>query len=318
MVERAGQRVAPGRLDELEGLAGQPSLGGPEDEEQQDRRRQRRAEGDDDDVAADIVEPREDRDAVAPKPDDPDNVPVDVCDRQALTEDPGTVEVHCGRARLGQRHDRNVRSGVECGRGSAGIGCGRDGGEQRAVGSSELGVTDPIAPDEGAEFGLERGPPRGVDGSADREVGRGQAPGLAGRVCEAPDGRNVSANDALDGDRGEVGRDHRGLRGGRDPHDGEERAEDEQQQDRAANPPLTTEHGQHKTPSGRRRGERTGPSPHSPPDLRTNPACNKRVSCPGATGPRRRFGSVGASATWRPRRPRSPRSGRASRACACR
>ena len=110
VVERTGERVSMGRLEELCGLAADPCLGGPEDEEEQGRRDEAGAERDQDDVAADVAEPGQDRGGVAPDDDDAADVAVGL-DREVLADEGGRGQrqgAGCG-GRLCDRHERRLR-----------------------------------------------------------------------------------------------------------------------------------------------------------------------------------------------------------------
>ena len=133
---------------------------------------------------------------------------------------------------------------------------------------------------------LERRAPSRVERCAAGQVGRGQSAVRGLRAREAADRGEVAIDDGLHRDRGEVRGDQRRLGGGRDPDQGDERAEDEQQEDGAANPRLSSEHGQRKAPNGRRPDEPTGWPASIPPDIRTGGGSPRRLRCALAPGPR--------------------------------
>ena len=145
VVERAGQRVAAGRFDELRGLPGEPGLGGPEDEEQERGGDQPGAQRDEDDVAPDVVEAGEDRRGVAPHDHDAADLAAGL-DRQLLADHRLGRECRgagCG-GRLGDRDDRRLgvascggRERRVGGRGPA-RGAGLAGGDDRAIGPADL------------------------------------------------------------------------------------------------------------------------------------------------------------------------------------
>ena len=110
VVGRAGQRVAPGRLDQLVGLAADPGLGGAEDEEQDERRHEPGRQRDHDHVLAHRAETRGDRLAVAPDADHGQDA-VAVLEREVLAQErfrrEGRAE-RLGRRRAGERRGRRA------------------------------------------------------------------------------------------------------------------------------------------------------------------------------------------------------------------
>ena len=311
VVERARQRIAPGRLDQLDRLSRQPSLRGPEDQEQQDRGEERGTQRDDEHVPANLVQSGEDRDPVAPEAHDADDVARHVRDRQPLAEDPRAVEVCRWHAGFRTRHDRRFGSSGERWDRGRRIRRGRHGSEERPVCSAQLGMADAtVAAGDRGQVLLEGRAPGRLDRGADRQIGGGQSTELRLCVREAANGGEVAVDDGLHRDRGEVRRDQRCLGGGRDPDQRDERAEDEQQEDGAANPRLSSEHGQRKAPNGRRPDEPTGWPVSVPPDIRTGGASPRRLRCALAPGLRSR-----ARARWRPYRTASTTTVPAIRSC---
>ena len=110
VVRRIGQRIAPGRLDQLVGLAADPGLGGPEDEEQDERRHEPGGQRDHDHVLPHRAETRGDRLAVAPDADHGQDA-VAVLERQVLAQErfrrQGRAE-RLGRRRAGERRRRRA------------------------------------------------------------------------------------------------------------------------------------------------------------------------------------------------------------------
>ena len=241
VVQRFGQRIELGRLDEGGGLPRQAVLRGPEDQEQQPGGEHRRRQGHDDDVAAEVVEPGQDRDGVAPDPHDGTNL-ASGADRQELAQDGRRAEVARAGLRLSQRDERDSR---RPGRGDVrGAGTGLNTrqpgiatGDDRAVETAELHPQDLARTDQAREVRLEVSPVRGRRPGGRVEVGQRKRP-----VEHRPNGRRVSGDDRVQGSGRRVQRDHDGLRRRRDPDDPEERAEHEHEEQRPARSRPGTEH----------------------------------------------------------------------------
>ena len=236
VIERACQRIAPGRLHELGGLSGQATLGSPEDQEQQRRGDQRGRQRDEHDVPADRGKAVEDRDRIPPDPDDAEHLPVHR-DREVLAQQGrGAERIRTGLGRddggLGRATDREREVADDRHREPAD---GRIvGGRDRAVGPAQLDAQDLTGPDQGRELRLQLGrlqrAPRsgGGAGRSGREV-RGAKVGIDERSCRG----GIAADHVSERGRREVLADHHGLRRGGDPDERDERAEHEDEQRRA-------------------------------------------------------------------------------------
>ena len=163
MVQGVGQRVAPGRLHERLGLAGDPALGGAEDQEQDEGGDERRRERDDDDVPADLVELGEDRHGITPDPDDADHLAVEA-EREVLAQDGLGREGRAGG--IARRGVHDVHDGAVAGTGLAERGGNRRGGPaQRGVvgeddgpiGPPDLDAQDRLGRDERLELAFDDG-----------------------------------------------------------------------------------------------------------------------------------------------------------------
>ena len=199
VVEQPGQRVAPGRVHERRGLAGEPGLGGPEDQEEQGRGDERRGQRHEDDLAADVIEAGEDRHRVAPDADDAPDLAIDR-DAAGTRAGPsasrgrpgaaaaavGRADGGLGRARERRRRTRRRPAGPPAERRIA----GRD---DRAVGAAQLDAEDLAGPDQGRERGSEPWPGRRVGAAPAR--GR---PADVG-VDEGAGRRRVAADDVVEG-----------------------------------------------------------------------------------------------------------------------
>ena len=267
VVERPGQRVAAGRLDELRGLPGEPGLGGPEDEEQERGGDQPGAQRDEDDVPPDVGEAGEDGRGVAPHDDDAADLAAGL-DRQLLADDRlGRERRGAGRGgRLGDRDDRRLGVALGGGRerrvggGGSSAGARLAGRDDRAIRPADLDAEQLTRARERRELLLERLHPIGR-WRGGVEVGR---PGVG--VDEGPGRGRVAADDVVQHRRREMGGHHDRLRGRGDPDESQERAVDEHEQERAAEARRRSEHGQrYPFPlAGRLTLGETGQRPHGP------------------------------------------------------
>ena len=238
VVEGLGQWIEPGGLDEGGCLAGQPTLRRAEDQEEEDRRDERRAEGDRHDVPSDLFQLVENRDGVPP---DPDNGPHRaVCaDRHVLAEDRRRREAPGRRTSVRRRQDFHAhfaRRGTRCSPTRVHRDAGQPGlarGDDRPVQAAEFHTEDLVRTGEGGELRLECSALR--LGGPDRRVEIAQRDGL---VEDRTDRRGIAGHDRVQRAGGEVQRDHERLGGRGDPDDRQEHAEDENEQQRAARPPL--------------------------------------------------------------------------------
>ena len=244
VVERPGERVAPGRLHQLRGLPRQATLGRPEDQEEQRRGDQRGGQRDEHDVATNERQAIEDRHRVAPDRDDAEHLAIDA-DRQVLAQE--------------GRRAENAGTGSRCFRGQdLRPGCPADGqreftldgdaraadrrvvrGHDRAVRPAELDPQDLVRARQGRQLSFELGGSRARIG--DRGGGR-EIRGLDVGVDEGPRRRRIAADDVVQRRRLEVRPDHVRLRRGRDPDERDERAEYEDEQRRSRQLGMRAEH----------------------------------------------------------------------------
>ncbi len=242
VVERVGQRVAAGRLEQGGRLARQPCLCGAEHEEQQPGRDQRRRQRHDDDLAAHPVEAGQDRDRVAPDADDAADLAVHA-ERQELAQDRRRCERPRPGCGLADRTDGRLRGPAE-GERDVAVDGGRDaakaglaGGDDRAIGSPELDAQDLARSRERRELALEPGDIRRRRRGRRTQLGRFDV-----GVDEGADRRGVAADQAGQGRRREVRAEQHRLRGRGRPDDGEERAIDQDEQDRTWRSRARAEH----------------------------------------------------------------------------
>ncbi len=238
VVERAGQRVAPGRFDEFGRLAGQAALGGPEDEEQQGGRDQRGGQGHEHDVASDGRESIEDRHGIAPDPDDTEDLAVDR-EREVLAQQRrGAEGIGTGLGRLGRK---DHRPGLAAdGQGEVATDRHRlpaDGwvvrGHDGAIGPAQFDAQDLAGSDERRELDFQLRPDDRARSGIRHGRGRGEVGGADVGVHERPRGRGIAADDVGERRRRKVRTDHQGLRRGGDADERDECPEDEDEQRRS-------------------------------------------------------------------------------------
>jgi hypothetical protein len=243
VVQRAGQRVALGRLEQRRRLPGEPPLSRSEDEEEQRAGDERRAQRQDHDLAAHVLEALQDRHRRRAR-----------CRRRPRTW-PSTeigrssrttvgVPIADGVAPAGGRVEDRGLGGTLRGGTEVGVHGRRSPIDSRIVGGDEGPIgrrisMRTISPGRTSEASwpssrVRSAPVGGVPASRSGrpEVG----------VHEGPRRRRVTADHVVQRGRLEVGADQQRLGGRGHPDDGQEHAQHQQQQERAGWTDARTEH----------------------------------------------------------------------------